>query len=52
LTPVETQDGARTVTMYQFEGKDVVKKLNPGFAMVFEDDELAIDLATKKKVFS
>jgi hypothetical protein len=45
LTIVEKEDRGRMATFYQRDGKDVVKKLYPGFAIVFGDEKLALKLA-------
>jgi hypothetical protein len=48
LTAVEKEDRGRMSTFYQKDGQDVAKKLYKGFAIVFGDKELALDLATRK----
>ncbi len=42
---VQREDRGRVATFYQKDGKDVVKKLYPGLAIVFGDEELALKLA-------
>ncbi|MDP4000681.1 MAG: hypothetical protein Q8P83_00320 [bacterium] len=51
LTPVDREDRGRMVTFYQKEGKDVVKKLYPGLAIVFGDEKLALRLAKSAEKF-
>lgn len=42
---VEREDRGRAATFYQKDGKDIVKKLYPGLAIVFGDEGLALSLA-------
>ena len=45
LTSIDKEDRGRMATFFQREGKDIVKKLYPGLAIVFGDEELARRLA-------
>lgn len=45
LTQIEKEDRGRIATFFQKKGKDAVKKLYPGLAIVFDDEELALQLA-------
>lgn len=51
LTAIEKEDRGRVATFFQREGKDVVKKLYPGLAIVFGDEELARRLAKTAETF-
>jgi len=51
LTAVEREDRGRMATFFQKDGKDVVKKLYPGLAIVFGDEELALRLAKSAEKF-
>lgn len=51
LTSSEREDRGRMVTFFQKEGKDVAKKLYPGLAIVFGDEELALKLARSAEEF-
>ncbi|MDP1718863.1 MAG: hypothetical protein Q8L24_00335 [bacterium] len=51
LVPVEREDRGRMATFFQREGKDIVKKLYPGLAIVFGDEELALRLAKSAERF-
>ena len=46
LSAVEKEDHGRMCRFYQKGGADCVKQLYPGFAIVFTDKELAMELAT------
>ena len=45
FTAVRKEDRGREATFYQRNGQDVVKELYPGFAIVFGDEQLALELA-------
>lgn len=45
LIAIEKEDRGQMVTFYQKDGVDVVKIKNPGYAIVFGDEELALELA-------
>jgi len=47
LETVEREDRGRVCTFYQKEGVDTIKKLYPGFGIVFGDAVLACELALK-----
>ena len=51
LIPVEREDRGRMAIFFQREGKDIVKKLYPGLAIVFGDEELALKLAKSAERF-
>lgn len=51
LVAVDREDRGRVVTFFQREGKDVAKKLYPGLAIVFGDEELALRLAKSAEKF-
>ncbi|MDP1689084.1 MAG: hypothetical protein Q8L47_03055 [bacterium] len=45
LTKIEKEDRGRISTFFQKQGRDAVKKLYPGLAIVFDNEELALRLA-------
>jgi len=49
LSAVDKEDRGRMATFYQKNGKDVVKKLYPGLAIVFGGKDMAMELALKHK---
>ena len=51
LVSVEKEDRGQITTFYQKDGKDVVKIKNPGYAIVFGDEELALKLAKSANKF-
>jgi len=46
LECVEREDRGRVATFYTKDGKDLVKKLYPGFGIVFGNKEVALELAS------
>ena len=48
---VDKEDRGRMATFYQKEGRDVVKKLYSGLAIVFGDEDLALKLAKSAEKF-
>jgi len=51
LIAINKEDRGRMATFFQKDGKDIVKKLYPGLAIVFGDEELAIKLAKSAERF-
>lgn len=49
LISVNKEDRGRIASFFQKDGKDIVKKLYPGLAIVFGDEELALKLAKSAK---